>query len=159
MNIAGMLTAAAAVALFAGTAAAQTSGMSGDAATTTTTQPASMSAQGSTSGTMQPGSMPAQPMAQGSMSTSMSAPACLPPVGAAASGGMSGTGPSITPPTMTASANGLIMCTSGSGTVVVSNAPIPDSPENRARTGGPESRAGKMTAPRPGVTTRARRRR
>ena len=86
--------------------------------------------------------------AQGSMMNS--APPCTPAPAAMASGGMSGTGGASTSATVTASAGGVLMCTSGMGKIVVSNAPIPDSPDTRARTGGPESRGGKMTAPRPG---------
>lgn len=32
-------------------------------------------------------------------------------------------------------------------TAVVTNGPVPDTPENRAQYGGPNSRAGRMTAP------------
>jgi hypothetical protein len=98
--------------------------------------------------------------AGGAMGSTMasSAPPCTPAVGASTAGGMSGTGPGMNQPTVTASANGLMMCSSGTGTLVVSNAPIPDSPSNRAQHGGPESRSGKMTAPRPGPVSRSRRR-
>ena len=39
------------------------------------------------------------------------------------------------------------MASSTTGARVTSNGPIPDTEENRARYGGPQSRAGKMTDP------------
>ena len=98
-----MLAATAAAAMIAGPAAAQT-----------------MSNTGSTNMS-----------AQGAMMNS--APPCTPAPAAMASGGMSGTGGASTSATMTASANGLLMCSSGTDRIVISNAPIPDTPENRAR--------------------------
>ena len=41
-----------------------------------------------------------------------------------------------------------VAATTGVPIEVVTNGPVPDTPANRARFGGPDSRAGKMTTPR-----------
>ena len=88
-------------------------------------------------------SMSGNANAGGAMGSSMS--------GAASAGGAMGS-------SMSMGSNGTMSCMNDMGRIVVSNAPIPDSPSTRAMTGGPDSMGGKMTAPRPGPVQKATRR-
>ena len=143
-----LLTAAAVAALIAGPVSAQTMSNSGSmtAQGTMSTQGA-MSSQDAnlqrcTAGGAMGASMSGNAAAGGSMGSSMS--------GAANAGGAIGA-------SMSMNSNGTMSCMSDMGRVVVSNAPIPDSPSTRARTGGPDSMGGKMTAPRPGPVQKSTR--
>lgn len=152
MTMTRLLTATAAVALLAGPVAAQTmtqspSGQAQTPPTDTTTQPGSpppVATDDSTTTTdSSMSSMPSQTSTststQGSMST-----------GTMTSGSMSTSTTAMTSGATTAP--GLMMSMSG-GVRVVSNAPIPDTVENRARYGQPDSNSGRARVGEGPVTT------
>ncbi len=125
MNVTRFLTAAAVAALFAGPVAAQT-----EPSTTTDTTTATQTT-----------------------TTTQSSPSSSEmgkPVGMTSIGRMGDSGASTSTTTTTTN-----MGASMSGNVeIVANAPIPDSPENRALYGQPESNGGKRTPAREGPVGR-----
>ena len=140
-----LLTAAAVVALIAGPVSAQTMSNTGTMSTQGTMSNTNMQRcmTGGTAGGAMGASASGTMNAGGAMGSSMSS--------AAEAGGSMGAG-------MSMSSNGTMSCMNDMGRIVVSNAPIPDSPTTRAMTGGPDSMGGKMTAPRPGPVQKTTRR-